>query len=120
VLHGCRIEIAEDEPVTAFDLTLAVEAAQGEVVGPFNTVERGLAEAFSRGTVHAAILDVHLADGEITHLALRLFEHGAAVVFHTASPIPSEITRRHGSVFVLHKPIVSNAVITHLAKRLKI
>jgi hypothetical protein len=41
--HGANILILEDEPITALDLTLAVEAAGGIVLGPAATIAAAFA-----------------------------------------------------------------------------
>ena len=58
-------------------------------------------------------------DGEITPLAHMLLEGGAAVVFHSASPIPAEITARHGPMIHCMKPMVSDHVVARLVEVLE-
>ncbi len=115
MLQGKSVLIVEDEPIIAADLAFAVEAAEGVVVGPFRTGEAGLAAHASGVTIDGAILDVRLADGEITPLACALLANGIVVVFHTASPVPYEITLRHGDRPVCSKPMSSETVVQHLA-----
>jgi hypothetical protein len=64
MLRNCRVLIAEDEALISLDLAQAVEAANGEPVGPFATVRDGMVY-LAHNDVHAAILDVHLADRDI-------------------------------------------------------
>lgn len=114
MLQSRRVLIAEDEPFTAYDLAQSIKEADGVVLGPIASVKEGL-ELVAEHTIHAAILDVQLADGEVTPLAHLLFERGVVVVFHTASPVPAEITRRHGNVPLCRKPMVSDQVVRHVA-----
>ena len=117
MLADRRVFIAEDEPATALDLEMAVREAHGEPVSVCSVAE-GLRMLAEDSRVHGAILDVHLGDQEVTPLAHVLFDRGVAVVFHTASPIPSEITSRHGAVRRCPKPMPSDWVIRHLAELL--
>jgi response regulator of citrate/malate metabolism len=113
MLTGRSVLIAEDEPVTAMDLAAAVTQAHGQVVGPVSTLAEGMA-LVAAGIVHGAILDVQLTDGEVTPLAHALLDGGATVVFHSASPIPAEITARHGAMAYCIKPTVSDRVVARL------
>jgi DNA-binding NarL/FixJ family response regulator len=117
MLKDCRVLIAEDEAFVALDLTRAVEAAHGEVVGPFATVREGLVY-LAHDDVHAAILDVHLADRDVEPLAVALLDRGRPVVFHSASNIPGEVTRRFGELPICRKPLRADYVVLHLAKAL--
>ena len=90
---------------------------QGHVLGPVSTVAAGMRLA-AEGFVHGAILDVNLLDGEVTPLAHILLDGGAAVIFHSASPIPEEITARHGPMVYCLKPMSSDTVVAHLIGRL--
>ncbi len=114
MLTNRRVFIAEDEAATALDLELAVRDAHGEPLGVASVAE-GLRALANEPEVDGAILDVHLGDEEVTPLAHVLFQRGVAVVFHTASPIPGEITSRHGAVSRCPKPMPADWVIRHLA-----
>lgn len=114
MLDNCRVLIAEDEGLIALDLAHAVEAAKGEPVGPFATVKEGLGY-LAQNDVHAAILDVRLADRDVSPLAVALLDRGKAVVFHTASDIPDEVASRYGPQPVCRKPMLPDRVVRHLA-----
>jgi DNA-binding NarL/FixJ family response regulator len=118
MLSDCRVLIAEDEAFVACDLACAVEAAHGQVIGPFATVQEGLVY-LAHCDVHAAILDVHLADRDIGPLAIALLDRGSIVVFHTSSDVPQEVTDRHGPQSVCSKPQASDRVVWDLAKAMK-
>jgi DNA-binding NarL/FixJ family response regulator len=115
MLTGRNVLIAEDEPITAMDLGAAVTHVHGHVIGPVATLAEGM-RLVASGDVHGAILDVQLIDGDVTPLAHALLDGGAAVVFHSASPIPAEIIARHGPVAYCLKPTVSDLVVAHLVK----
>src|ERR1022692_251398 len=115
MLRDCRVLIAEDEALIALDLAHAVEAAKGEPVGPFATVKDGLVY-LAHNDVHAAILDVHLADRDVAPLAMALLDHGTPVVFHSASEIPKEVAERYGPLPICRKPTPAPHVVLHVAK----
>ncbi|HEX4180110.1 MAG TPA: response regulator [Caulobacteraceae bacterium] len=115
MLDRRRILIVEDEALIAAYILDAVERADGEPVGPAATVAEALALLDSQD-VHAAILDVHLFDCEVTPVAHRLLAAGKPVVFHTASAVPPEITARHGEVAICPKPSPPTTVVRILAE----
>ncbi len=115
MLNDCRVLIAEDEALIAYDLAHSVEVAHGTVIGPFATVKDGLTY-LAHDDVHAAILDVHLADRDVAPLASALLDRGRAVVFHTASNVPSELADRYGELAICPKPLPAEQVVLHLAK----
>ena len=55
-LSRCKVLIVEDQLIVALDIQMAVEDANGEVVGPAATVREAL-ELLSRAKVDAAILE---------------------------------------------------------------
>jgi DNA-binding response OmpR family regulator len=114
MLSQRRVLVAEDEVLIAGDLASAVMEAGGQVVGPVASVGEALA-LLAREDVHAAILDVRLVDRDVVPLAALLLERGVVVVFHTASPVPQEITDRYGDVVVCPKPMQSEQVVFQLA-----
>jgi DNA-binding response OmpR family regulator len=115
MLNRRRILIAEDEALIAYELAQAVEEAGGEVVGPIDSVSEGL-RLLSNEDVHAAILDVRLVDRDVAPIAAVLLEQGKVVIFHTASPVPADILERFGVVVVCPKPMLSDQVVTRLAR----
>lgn len=117
MLDNCRVLIAEDEALIALDLARAVEAAKGEPVGPFASVKDGLVY-LAHNDVHAAILDVHLADRDVSPLAMALLDRGRPVVFHTASDIPKDVAKRYGPLPICRKPLPAELVVLHVAKTL--
>lgn len=117
MLTDRRVLIAEDEPFIALDLARSVEAAHGEVVGPFATVKEGMVY-LAQNDAHAAILDVQLADRDVSPLAIELLNRGRAVVFHTSQAIPDEVVKRHGMLPMCRKPMPAEHVVFHLARAL--
>ena len=118
VLNRSRVLVAEDEALVALNLASSIEEANGVAVGPVATVGEGLALVAREG-VHAAILDIRLGDMPVTPLAVALLEESAIVLFHTASPIPLELTARFGDLARCEKPMASERVILRLAGLLR-
>ncbi|MGH8338509.1 MAG: response regulator [Gammaproteobacteria bacterium] len=119
MLQGHRIFIAEDEAIVAWDLADSIREAEGEVVGPVATVKEGLT-LLAKESFHAAILDVQLADRDVTPLAMILIERGIVVVFHTGTGVPEAISTRYGDQPICRKPIASRHVIRRLAELMRL
>jgi DNA-binding NarL/FixJ family response regulator len=115
MFHGCRILVAEDEAIVAFEIAQAIEDTDGVVVGPVSSVREGLA-LLAREDVDAAILDVNLTDRDVAPLAAALLERRKPIVFYTASSIPAEITARYGKMKVCGKPMPSEQLVLRLAR----
>jgi response regulator of citrate/malate metabolism len=65
MLSGIRVLIVEDEALVAATLSDAVENAGGEVVGVARTVSEAR-HLIRMLTFDVAVLDLHLADGDVT------------------------------------------------------
>ena len=115
MLRKARILIAEDQALVSLTLAALVEDAEGEVVGPIASVSDGLA-LLEKEDVHAAILDVRLADGEVTPIAKVLLERGTVVLFHTATGLPRDIVKQYGQLPVCLKPAPPEQVVQKLAE----
>lgn len=116
VLRGARILVCEDEPFIALDLALSVRDADGIVVGPAASVQQ--AKQLLDGTIAAAILDVHLADGEITPIAEHLLQHDVPLVFHTGVGLPWLLEQKYPGLDVFEKPTAPAKLIAAIAARL--
>ena len=117
MLKGQRILIAEDEPFIAMDLASGVEEARGHVVGPAASVSEALA-LLAVNEVSGAILDVNLADRDVTPVALMLIEKKVPIVFHTGVGIPPELAMGHPNLVVCIKPTSLEGLIAHLKRQL--
>jgi CheY-like chemotaxis protein len=106
--------VAEDEPFIAFDLATTIEDAGGVVVGPAATVKEALA-ILEIHPVAAAILDVNLADRDISPVAELLMARGVPVIFHTGLGVPDELSARFPNLIVHLKPLVPEQLIRQLA-----
>ncbi|HEV2365774.1 MAG TPA: hypothetical protein VGS12_16410 [Caulobacteraceae bacterium] len=113
-----RILIAEDEALVAMDLALEVEEARAIAVGPAASCAEALA-LIARERIDGAILDIQLADGDVTPAAEALLELGAVVLLHTASPTPQELAGRLDELDIIPKPADPRAVVRRLIARLE-
>ncbi|HEV2557310.1 MAG TPA: response regulator [Microvirga sp.] len=117
MLTGLRVLICEDEPFIALDLTLCVQDAGGEVVGPAASVREALA-LIETHPVSAAILDVHLRDRDVTPVADLLLQRGVPVVIQTGVGLPDELRERYPALPVLSKPVLTEHIVRRLSDAL--
>ncbi|MBB6261207.1 DNA-binding response OmpR family regulator [Paenochrobactrum gallinarii] len=103
-LQNLNILIVEDEVITAMDVAATVEYAGGTVLGPCNSVQDAL-DLIEHNTIHAAILDVNLRDGDVWPLLERLRAHGIFVIVYSSAGLPKEMTKRHPGLSFFHKPM---------------
>ncbi|MEO6715886.1 MAG: response regulator [Novosphingobium sp.] len=118
MLDHATILIAEDEPYIALALQWAVEDAGGTVLGPAATVSGALA-SLNENPAAAAILDVNLADGDITPVVERLFALGAPIVLQTATQLPPDIAARFPGLTVHIKPCVPERLVEQIDEMLR-
>lgn len=116
MLSGFPILIVEDERATALLLAAAIEELECRPIGPVSTVAEGLA-LLETEEIAAAIVDAHLADRDVTPLALALIERQIPFVVHTDSGIPVELAELHHELSVVPKPAVPTAVLAALLQR---
>lgn len=108
------ILIVEDEPFVALELLEAVARMGGHPVGPVATVAEALA-LIETMAIDAAILDVQLADRDITPVALRLIALGIPLVFQTGTGLPASLREVGGDRPILRKPVAADTVVAHLS-----
>ena len=104
-----RILIVEDDPLVSMMLEDCLAALGREPVGPFDNVIAALAK-IEEGNVDAAIVDVHLANGETSEAIVgRLNERGVAFVITTGGFIapPGSAYANHP---ILHKPFTISSL----------
>jgi DNA-binding NtrC family response regulator len=113
-LDRAAVLVVEDETFIALDLALAVEDADGEVVGPAASVQeaRGLLEA---RPVVAAILDWDLADGDASPLVEMLTGANTIIILQTGVGVPPEIAARFPDLVVRAKPCLAADLVAQLA-----
>ncbi|TGX54978.1 response regulator [Sphingomonas gei] len=118
MLKQQAIFIAEDEPFIALDLALAIEDADGQVIGPAASVEEAL-ELLGAGHVDGAILDVNLVDRDITPVVVILAERGVPIILQSGVGLPAELSARFPHLTVHLKPCSPKQLIDELAFMLR-
>jgi DNA-binding NtrC family response regulator len=113
LLNQAHVLVVEDEPFIALTLALAIEDAGGVVVGPAGSVKEALALLQST-PVAAAILDVNLADGDITPVLEILVGLGTPLIVQTGVGLPNGFPPRDPPIVVRIKPCVAEHLITQL------
>ena len=108
------ILVAEDEPLIALDVVLAIEDAGGEVAGPAAIVKEAMYLIETR-PIAAAILDVNLTDGDIWPVAERLIDAGIPIIIQTGIGLTPQLVARFPDLVVQIKPCVAEKLIVQLA-----
>jgi DNA-binding NtrC family response regulator len=114
LLNHAFVLVAEDEPFIALDLALAIEDAGGHVVGPAASVKEALA-LLKAETVVGAILDVTLADADVTCVAELLIANGVPLILQTGVGLPAGMAARFPDLVVRIKPCDSAELVGELA-----
>jgi CheY-like chemotaxis protein len=116
MISGLRVLVVEDEPVVAYDIGEMIKEAEGEVVGPFASVQEARALLKDNAPVDAAVLDVNLKDGKITPVLEALHARGIPAVVYTGGAIPDDVRRRHPDLISLSKPVRPARLIAELRR----
>ena len=115
-LDGCRVLLAEDEALIAFELQIIMRQAGCQVIGPVGTLAEGLA-LVETAALDAAVLDVKLWDGDVFPLADRLAERGIPFVLmsgYCAAELPERFRERP----LYPKPSAADGLIAALNQAL--
>jgi DNA-binding NtrC family response regulator len=112
-LGSARVLVVEDEMLIALDLADIVETGGGRVLGRAASVEEALA------LVHvdlpdAAILDVNLADGEVTPVLDALLAREVPVLLYTGGGATAEILLRKPDIAIIRKPARAAQILSSL------
>ena len=113
MLKHALILVADDEPFIALDVALAVEDAGGMVAGPAASVKEALALLETLPVV-GAILDVNLADGDISPVAERLIAAGIPIIIQTGIGLPPKLAARFPDLTVQIKPCAAATLVMQL------
>lgn len=113
MLNRALVLVAEDQPLIALDVALAIEDAGGVVAGPAASVRECLALIDSQPIV-AAILDVNLTDGDISPVAEALMLAGVPIIVQTGIGLPPELAARFPDLVVQIKPCVAATLVVQL------
>ena len=119
MLTDVRVLIAEDEPFIALDLVLAVGDVGGLAVGPAATVAEALA-LLEAGPVDAAILDVNLADRDVTPVVEALVGLGVPIILQTGVGLPPSLADRFPGLAVRIKPSSAKVLLAQLERMLQV
>lgn len=113
MLNNVPILIVEDEPYIALELQAVIEDAGGRVVGPVGSVSAAI-KLLQTCAVAAAILDVQLADRDVTPVAEVLAARRVPVVFQSAKDVPPDLRRRCPGAVIYQKPVSRETLLTTL------
>jgi DNA-binding NtrC family response regulator len=70
--------------------------------------------------INCALLDLNLADGEVTPLLESLRAGGVPVLVDTgADRVPPRLAERHRDVIVLSKPVLPGRLVTELKRAIR-
>ena len=113
MLNHALILVAEDEPLIALDVALAIGDAGGKVAGPAASVKEALDMIETRPIV-AAILDVNLTDGDIWPVAERLIVAGIPIILQTGIGLSAKLAARFPDLVVQIKPCLAANLVVQL------
>jgi len=108
LLHGLRVLIVEDQYLIADEMTRAVTALGGTVVGPCPTVEAAIA-VLETETVEFALLDLNLRGEQVLPIADELSARQIPFAFATGYD-DWVIASRHRKRPRLEKPVSIEAL----------
>ena len=115
MLRGKRVLIIEDEALIAIELSDIVEGNEGQVVGPFRTNREALS-LLDIESVDAAILDLNIADGEVTPTARRLIAAGVPILVCTAGTLPRAMREQWPDLPIHRKPVRARSLVNTLSE----
>ena len=112
------ILIVEDDAMIALSLAFAAEDVGATVIGPAASTVEALT-LMGQGAIDAAILDVNLADRDVTPVAIALIEAGVPFLVHSCTGLPSELAAAFPKLPVVKKPDDPAHVLARLLVELK-
>jgi DNA-binding response OmpR family regulator len=115
MLSGIRVLIVEDDPLVAATLADAVEEAGGEVVGIASSVKEAR-QMIRMLTFDAAVLDLRLADGEVTPVLEALHARKAPTVICSGGDLPEKVRERHPELVALRKPVLPGRLVAEILR----
>lgn len=113
LLLEARILVVEDEALIALDVSQAIEAEKGTVIGPARSVSEAL-DVLAHETVHAAILDRTLLDGKATPVAVLLIEMAIPFIFYSGTR-PDSLKEEFPTISIFQKPTAPEHLVHALA-----
>ena len=118
MLNHAPILIAEDDPLLAFELQVAVKDAEGEAVGPARSVVAAL-EILQLIIVAGAVLEVQLPDGDVTPVAKVLIARRVPMVFQSDADLPPELQSLCPDVPVFKRPVSARLLVERLSELIR-
>lgn len=105
--------VVEDEFIVAFDLAETVRDEGFMLAGPYADGQEAL-RMLHHDHPDAAILDVHLADGDVYPLADVLTQLGIPILFHSGHEPPEKLLARYPNARACTKPCTPCELLTNL------
>jgi DNA-binding NarL/FixJ family response regulator len=118
LLNHAPILIAEDDPLLAFELQVAVKDAEGEAVGPARSVVAAL-EILQLIIVAGAVLEVQLPDGDVTPVAKVFIARRVPMVFQSDADLPPELQSLCPDVPVFKRPVSARLLVERLSELIR-
>ena len=118
MLGHAPILVAEDDPLLALEIQVAVEDASGEVVGPVGSSDLAL-EFLKSVVIAGAILEVPLADGDVTRVAEALVARRIPMVFQSELDLPPDLQQLCPDVPFYKRPAPPRLLVEKLAQLIR-
>ena len=115
MLNHAPILIAEDDPLLAFELQVAVKDAEGD---PARSVVAAL-EILQLVIVAGAALEVQLPDGDVTPVAKVLIARRVPMVFQSDADLPPDLQSLCPDVPVFKRPVSARLLVERLAELIR-
>jgi CheY-like chemotaxis protein len=114
VLNGRRVLLVEDDPLVVETIRDMVEEAGGELAASPATMAEARRLLRADAAFDVALLDVNLADGEVTPLLEALQTRRVPVVVFSGGELPANLRKRHPTLRVLRKPVIKARLVAEL------
>ena len=120
MLSGLHVLVVEDDPTIAMYLADVITGAEGAVLGPFGSLREARSFLGTAQPVDVAILDVNLADGDVTPVLEALRARATPILVYTASErLPDRMMDRHPDLVVLQKPVQPGRLVGELRRQFR-
>lgn len=116
--HHPTVLLVEDQFIIALDLAETVQDLGYSLDGPYAD-KAGAFDAISRRLPDAAILDVHIADGEVFPLADALARAGVPIIFHSGHYQTEAMQQRYPGSIACSKPCTPAELLSVLKRVVK-
>lgn len=115
MLSGMNVLVVEDDPTIAMDISDLIERAEGSVVGPVGSLREARQVVKGEQVIDAAVLDVNLADGNVTPVLEALRARNVGIVIYTGGEgLPPRVRERHPGLTVLRKPVQPGRLVSEI------